>query len=159
LINSEKISDWLQIVGLFGVIASLLFVSLQMKQTQEIALSAAYQARSDSSLEIRMAPLESEHLLSALTKIRMGQVDALTPIEITAKNHWLGSELIYVENVHYQYISGFVSDEQWNTNFEELKMIFSDPEMREAVDRIGPVMRESYFSEIKKAIAELDSQR
>jgi len=154
-----KISDWLQIVGLFGVIASLLFVGLQMKQTQDIALSAAYQARSDSSLAIRMAPLESEHLLSALTKIRMGQADELTPLEMTAKNNWYGSELIYVENVHYQYISGFVSEEQWNTNFEELKMIFSDPEMRETVDQIGPVLRESYFSEIKRAIAELDSNR
>jgi len=40
--DQRKIGDWLQIVGMFGVIASLLFVGLQMKQSHEIAKSATY---------------------------------------------------------------------------------------------------------------------
>jgi len=43
--DSAKLNDWLQVIGLFGVIAGLAFVGLQMKQEQKIALSAAYQAR------------------------------------------------------------------------------------------------------------------
>lgn len=38
----DKLGDWLQIIGLFGVIGSLIFVGLQLKQTQAIALSETY---------------------------------------------------------------------------------------------------------------------
>lgn len=41
--NSNRIQDWLQIVGMFGVIASLVFVGLEMRQTKDIAISAGYQ--------------------------------------------------------------------------------------------------------------------
>ena len=34
--NSEKVNDWLQIVGMVGIMASLIFVGLQVKQTQSI---------------------------------------------------------------------------------------------------------------------------
>ena len=44
--DRSKVHDWLEVVGMFGVIASLVFVGLQMKQTQEIALGEAYQALS-----------------------------------------------------------------------------------------------------------------
>ncbi len=35
--DSKKLNDWLQIIGLFGVIASLVFVGIQVRQTQVIA--------------------------------------------------------------------------------------------------------------------------
>lgn len=35
--NQVKLRDWLEIVGIFAVVASLLFVALQMQQTQTIA--------------------------------------------------------------------------------------------------------------------------
>ena len=34
--DSEKVNDWLQIVGMFGIIASLVFVGVQVRQTQSI---------------------------------------------------------------------------------------------------------------------------
>jgi hypothetical protein len=42
--NSEKVNDWLQIVGMIGIMASLIFVGLQVRQTQSIGEgeSAAY---------------------------------------------------------------------------------------------------------------------
>lgn len=35
--KSKKLNDWLQVIGLFGVIASLIFVGIQVRQTQVIA--------------------------------------------------------------------------------------------------------------------------
>jgi len=37
--SMRRVGNWLQIAGLFGVIGSLLFVGLQIKQNREIALS------------------------------------------------------------------------------------------------------------------------
>ena len=39
--DSAKLKNWLQVVGIFALVASLLFVGLQMKQTQEIGQGEA----------------------------------------------------------------------------------------------------------------------
>lgn len=36
LVKSETVNDWLQLVGLFGIMASLFFVGIQVRQTQAI---------------------------------------------------------------------------------------------------------------------------
>lgn len=34
--NSDKVNDWLQIIGMFGIMGSLIFVGFQVRQTQLI---------------------------------------------------------------------------------------------------------------------------
>jgi hypothetical protein len=36
--ESVKLDDWMQIPGMFAIVASLIFVGLQMKQSQDIAI-------------------------------------------------------------------------------------------------------------------------
>ena len=52
--HSNKLNDWLQIVGLFGVIGSLIFVGIQLKQTQAIALSETYMNRSTAVADMNV---------------------------------------------------------------------------------------------------------
>ena len=47
--------DAIELVGIGAVVASLIFVGLQMRQTHEIALATLYQMRSDAAREIRIA--------------------------------------------------------------------------------------------------------
>ena len=101
--NSGSFREWLEVIGVFGVIASLIFVGLEMRQSQKIALSAAYQARSDSSMMIRMAAVESAALQSANGKLRRGQeFEDLTPEELSAVIDLMAGNMIYLENMHYQ---------------------------------------------------------
>jgi hypothetical protein len=44
-VDTAKLNDWLQVVGFFAVVASLVFVGLEMRQAQEISVSQAYQSR------------------------------------------------------------------------------------------------------------------
>jgi len=39
--DSSKLNDWLQVIGIFALVASLIFVGFQMKQTQEIGQGEA----------------------------------------------------------------------------------------------------------------------
>ena len=142
----------MQVLGIFALVSSLLFVGLQMKQSHQIALSAIYQARSDSSMAIRMAPLESETLLSARTKQRNGEGDVLTAEEQTAIRSLLYGQLTYLENVHYQYMNDFITEEHWQTNRESLKGIMRrDPDFRESLDSRCRVFRESFCIELQRA--------
>jgi hypothetical protein len=44
--DSAKLNDWMQVIGIFAVVASLIFVGLQMQQDREIAAVEAMSSRS-----------------------------------------------------------------------------------------------------------------
>ena len=58
--NKIELNDWLQILGMFGVIASLIFVGLQMRQSQQIALAGQVQARAEMLTNRSLALMEGE---------------------------------------------------------------------------------------------------
>jgi hypothetical protein len=121
MLNSAKISDWLQVIGMFGVVASLLFVGLQMKQTHEIALSSIYQSRSDATVEQSMATTGSPELLSALSKVYRGREHELSMPEAVAFEHYLGASMTMFENNHRQFEMGFLSNEHWQRAAREYR--------------------------------------
>ena len=47
--ESSQLNNWMQVAGIFALVASLIFVGLQMQQTHEIALASQYQASDPSS--------------------------------------------------------------------------------------------------------------
>ena len=100
--NSQKLNDWLQIVGLFGVIGSLIFVGLQLKQTQEIALSEAYQSRTSSSVDLNASLISSPEWLSGMSKVYLDRTEELTMQEAIAVEWAIGTELMVLENNHTQ---------------------------------------------------------
>ena len=152
--DPAKLNDWMQVVGIFAVVASLIFVGLEMRQSQKIALSAAYQARADSSMNLRMAPLESETLQSAMAKVLIHDknLDQLTPEEYIALRGRWNAQLTYLENMHYQYVSGFITEEHWQTNRAELAgMLRMIPEWRRNMLKNCSVFRDSFCAEIRTA--------
>jgi hypothetical protein len=151
-VDSAKLNDWLQVFGIFALVASLIFVGMQMKLDREIALSAIYQARSDASMIIRMAPLESEALLSATAKRVFGSDEELTPEEEVALFSRITGNMIYLENVHFQYMNGFISEEHWQTNREEIKQLMrmAPGRRKDYIDNGCPFLRESFCAEVRR---------
>ena len=49
---SEKIHDWLQLVGMVAVVASLIFVGLQIKQSDEIAIVELLDSAADRKFQL-----------------------------------------------------------------------------------------------------------
>ena len=151
--RTQRIKDWMEVIGIFGLIVSLIFVGLEMRQSQKIALSSLYQSRADSSMRIRMAPLESEALLSGAAKRRVNET--LTAEEEEAIWSRTAGNLIYLENMHYQYLQGFISEEHWQTNIAEIRGLMADSQrLRERVlqaDCSNSYWRESFCVQLKNA--------
>jgi hypothetical protein len=148
MINAEKISDWLQVIGMFGVVASLVFVGLQMKQTHEIALSSIYQSRSDTTVEQSMATTGSPELLNALSKVYSGRDHELTMPESVAFEHYLGATMTMFENNHHQFEMGFLGEAHWQRNLRELKYTLDSPFRRQII--AGWQFRESFMNLIEQ---------
>ena len=84
--DSQKLNDWLQIIGLFGVIASLVFVGLQMRQSYKLALS-------DNYLQIVANHIAANEAIAANPDIflRGNAADELSPEEMTIYETQVGN--------------------------------------------------------------------
>ncbi len=47
MLSISKLNDFIQIIGVIGLIASLIFVGLELKQSQKIALAKTQQERNN----------------------------------------------------------------------------------------------------------------
>ena len=101
--DSGKLQDWMQIVGLFSLVGSLIFVGLQMKQSHEIALANQYQARAAATQDMFMSMQESGINMGRLRK----PIDELSPLEAAAKHNMTLWTWIQYDNHFYQYNADF----------------------------------------------------
>ena len=111
--DSAKINNWVQAVGIFALVASLIFVGLQLKQSQDIALSQASQSRTSTTVEILVNSAENSHFLSSIAKRQSGASDAQTLEERAAIRQYAIGILYLYEDQHFQYINGFLPEERW----------------------------------------------
>ena len=49
---------WIQLLGMLGVLGGLVFVGLEMQQSQRIAIGGQIQARNDAIMDFFSAPLD-----------------------------------------------------------------------------------------------------
>lgn len=124
-VNSQKLNDWLQIIGMFGLVLSLIFVGLQLRQSQNIALSAAYQARAQMSVDISLVSSSTPEFTSASAKLYVGEANRITPEELVALEYNFGANVATFENNHYQYESGFLPEEHWQKVLDDMHCLFS----------------------------------
>lgn len=119
--DSAELNDWMQVIGIFAVVASLIFVGLQMRQDQEIAMSLASQARTDTTIQSLAATASNPFCMSAVDKMANDEIELLLPSEKRAVAMY-GVQLIMIfENIHIQYLNGFVGEERWAGAKESLK--------------------------------------
>ena len=119
--NKIELNDWLQILGMFGVIASLIFVGLQMRQSQQIALAGQVQARAEMLTNRSLALMEGEveAVYSALRDAQNNEFQAPVSELSERVNFQISNQLAWsvgiMTNTFYQYNAGFLSEEQYAT--------------------------------------------
>lgn len=155
--KSRPQRDWLQILGQFGVVASLLFVGLQMKQDQEIALSTAYQARTATLIDFLTAVASDVVARSAMRKGFSSSSDT----ELTVDERFAfamlssaGRELL--QNSQYQYAKGYLDEEHWQTVRRIIKQQLQSPLTRAGL--LGDGVRPSFRRVVEEIDRELSAE-
>ena len=111
--------------GIAAIVASLIFVGLQMRQTHEIALATLYQMRSDATRELRNAHLDPGRMHELLYDKPRGS--DLSDAELRSLGMWLGTLLSHFENSHYLYSLGFLPTEHWEGNRKQIVSFLENP--------------------------------
>ena len=113
--------DTAELIGIAAIVASLIFVGLQMRQTQVIAQATLYQMRSDSAQVLNTALLFPDQLQTAIIK----QGTDLTALErqalVSLSSLWLG----HFENSHHLYQLELLPEEQWESDKAQMIRTFS----------------------------------
>jgi len=155
-VKSDKLRDWLEIVGIFAVVASLVFVGLQMRQAHKISLSQAYQSRTATAAEWNNALAANPVALSAYRKAIEGRDEDITPEEHQSLFRMIAGVLYLYDNAHYQYQEGFVSEEFWATTRTNMKGLMSHSATNAMVmERIGVQGRPEFKAVVRSIDEEL----
>ncbi len=154
-LDSAKLHDWIQIIGIFALVASLVFVGLQVKQAQEIAESDAYQARAATSIELSAMEASSPEFTSGMAKLYAGKVAELTAQEKISLEYFFGAEMTIYENHHFQFEAGYLPKEHWERNLSGLRCFVALPYAKESIANWE--WRESFQQVIDEIIANSES--
>ncbi len=143
-INIDRI---IQLVGISGIVGSLMFVGLEMRQTQKIAIAGQQQDRSAMGITlIKSFNERGVDFTSVLGQNNHGL--KLSPTEITHRN---GVQIAWFlsENDYYQYELGLMDQKTWNAKLNAIKFHHNNCDLRDVY-----TSREPFFSEGFKEIIE-----
>lgn len=154
-----KINDWMQVVGIFAVVASLVFVGLQMKQDQEIALSNAYQARASTIIEMVTTNATNQQGLTAWYASDSEAIDALTPEQVHAGTHMALALMLAYDNMFFQFENGFISEDGWIAGRTDMKDSMRNLFLRQYFEGQLGRMRPSFRTVFTDTTNELDAEQ
>ena len=153
-----KLGNWrdiAELIGIAAIVASLIFVGLELRQSQEIALSEAYQERASIEIANASAIASVPGYISGLAKLYDGaSSDDLTTKERIAQEHYLAAALGIWENDHYQYERGFLPEDHWAKTYGNMVCDLGLPLYRDIYLSSGWTYRTSFAAVVDKAISE-----
>jgi len=116
-----KFSDWkgiAELIGIIAIVASLLFVGLQLKQSHEIALATQYHARAETTQNLHLAGIESNWTIPVLRSKVSDEVS------VKDTNLWLWF-WIQMDNHYYQYQAGFLDEVAWLAQLKNIEEAYA----------------------------------
>ena len=148
--KSTNWKDIAELVGIAAIVASLIFVGLQMRQSHEIALVTLYQMRADAAREVMVASMQSDGLVRAFERMETGE--SPTPADVYFLETSLQVLFNHFENSHFLYQRGFLTEEHWLSDIANLVSALMDPDARATWDATKHVYRKSYVDAIDDAL-------
>lgn len=104
--------NWVELVGVVGVVASLVFVGLEVRQNTAAVKGATYQSIADASQQQLMWWAENERMLQFWVKIKDGAMPGdFTPEENVLIDSGYVMTIRRIENIYVQVREGLIDEE------------------------------------------------
>ena len=142
----------IEIVGIFGVIASLVFVGFQLRQEQRIAIGDQYQNRTESRKADIRATLESDAWMARMSKEwelgerptwwnnefeSSAEQSGYNGADVWGQIYQIRLGILQIDNNFYQADQNLLPDGFRESNREFLKNYIRDPFVREVALDFG----------------------
>lgn len=140
-----------ELIGVTAIVASLIFVGLELRQSRQIAIADIYQQRTSMLIDLHAARLSSEPLALAMHKALTDEQLSDWESGLVNTSHYL--LLTYWENVHFQYEYGLMPHEQWQASQRAMgNYIRNTPGALNFWNSAKFAMRDSFVAAVDDAI-------
>ena len=136
---------WVQLLGMIGVLGGLVFVGLQMEQSQRIAIAGQVQARNQGFMDFQVALLTAEDRVSRQTlSINFSETDpaTLTEEQREIRRYSLSWQTYYLQNAFQQYELGLLPEDVWQQVQGRIQNRWASCYTRETYFSVIPSFRE-----------------
>ena len=137
-----EMHDLIQLLGMVGIIGSLIFVGLEMRQSQMIAQAGQNQERMGAAGDMVNTLNEVvADFQSLVFENKRDYKDYLSEEEIIQRNLFHIFLFTY-ENDHFQYSRGLMPEDVWSAKLAAFAFFYNNCEMRPIIET-----RIQYYSE------------
>ena len=143
------IQDLIQLLGMVGIIGSLVFVGLEMRQSQTIARATQQQDRAAILIDVVNSFYEVDVDMQSTYFEKNYDYDFSTE-EIALRNLIHKLWVIY-ENDYYQYSQGLMQEDIWRAKLNGIRILYNNCEERSIYTARAPIFSDS-FQEIVSGI-------
>ena len=141
-------SELSQIVSAAAVVASLVYVGVEIRSNTEAARAATRQAISDTDLEFIGGTLDPLTLLAAEAKLEAGLELNETERFILVERQHLNFRIF--ENAHYQFRAGLLEEERWLTYRWIIRsLLATSPPADSMWSKYGPAFDSGFREEVE----------
>ena len=156
--DSAKLNDWIQAVGLFALVASLIFVGIEVRQNSIATRSATNAAVKDAFRELNSVIASSSELAQALASNAENPHDAPPKDRVQILAMWRALFHIW-SNVHRQHLNGTLDPILYDAVIQEISMYAGNARGTETVDDAERRSRQMKWAwESERFIFNLDFQ-
>jgi hypothetical protein len=168
---SRKWRDIAELIGIGAIVASLIFVGLQLQQSQEIAVGAQYQERAHATIQNYLSQIQSDQalrnrgqrLINAASSgsypiVIENLIETKGPESVAVTYLLYRSKMAMMDNCHFQYESGFMTEDTWLAMRRRLQNLLSDDVFAAMYRSESWHFRLSFQEETSQLLAELDAR-
>jgi hypothetical protein len=135
--NWDAIGAIAELLGAIGVIASLIYLATQIRQSREqmgentrAARASGYQSFFQNMDEVAMRSTSSPEMAQSV-RLGLTRFDQLTEEQAFYFNNWIIGMLLAFDNGHYQFGTGILEAARWRVQRGNLTNLLSAPGTRQ----------------------------
>ena len=121
--NWEALGAIAELIAAFGVIATLAYLALQIKQNTRAMRTASFQSATDSLNQANLTAASSQEISEAIEKSMTGGFDELDPVTKRRYFYLVLSILRVFETAYYQKDNGLLEQESWHRYDHSLRNV------------------------------------
>ena len=118
-----SLDTWIQLLGMIGLLGGLVFVGLELQQSQRIAVATQIQGRNQMMSNYLLAPIEGQ--LSAVSLRAPRPHEELSENELLIREQLVLHRSLTITNAWQQYSLGLLTDNAWNVPAERARNMYN----------------------------------
>jgi hypothetical protein len=135
----ERLNQWLTLVANFGVVAGLIFLTLEVRTNTQANQIAVDQAVSQNWMELNGQLAQDRELAELIAKARSGA--DLDAVEALRFEGWVRQHLTHASQMLRLYDGGLIDASQLEGNLRDIRELARTGRFRSVVEEIVPEER------------------